>query len=68
MTEKFLASSEACACPPEDRRTDWNDCKVHVDCDEWCQAFQRPFGAEETRAAYEHWRYHSYLNGCSHGC
>jgi hypothetical protein len=42
-------------------------CSVHVNCDEGCKALTDPQTEAELRAALEHWRSHSYLNGCSHG-
>lgn len=39
----------------------------YVECDEDCRALTDPQTAEEIKAAYEHWRGHGYLNGCSHG-
>lgn len=39
-----------------------------VACDEYeCEAIYDPKTPEEMVAAYEHWRWHSWLNGCSHG-
>lgn len=37
-----------------------------VDCDEGCLAFDDPKTPFEVKRAYEHWRDHSYLGGCSH--
>ncbi len=39
-----------------------------VHCDESCGAFDEPQTPDEIRAAFEHWRDHSSLGGCSHGC
>lgn len=44
------------------------ECLIHVDCDERCKALADPQTPDEVRAAYEHWRHHQYLCGCSHGC
>lgn len=38
-----------------------------VRCDMFCGAREEPKTADEFEAAYEHWREHSYLSGCSHG-
>lgn len=40
----------------------------YVECD-WiaCAALQEPSSPEEVATAYEHWKDHSYLCGCSHG-
>lgn len=45
-----------------------SSCDIHVDCDQGCKALSHPETPDEVRAAYEHWRGHSYLSGCSHGC
>ena len=45
-----------------------NDETTTVDCDENCGAVEEPTSVEEFRAAYEHWRSHSWLFGCAHGC
>lgn len=38
-------------------------------CDEEsCLAPNKPDSPEGYRLAYQHWRYHSRINGCSHGC
>lgn len=42
-----------------------DDCIVK--CDRDCRALAEPETREEIRAAYIHWRKHSYLHGCSHG-
>ena len=42
-------------------------CPVHVECDDKCKALKNPQTFEEYRAAYEHWRDHAWLLGCSHG-
>ncbi len=39
-----------------------------VECDLECGALNKPDTAEEIKAALEHWKSHSSLNGCSHGC
>jgi hypothetical protein len=39
-----------------------------VHCDELCDAMQEPETFEEYKLAYEHWRNHGDLSGCSHGC
>lgn len=44
----------------------WND-TPYVACDEICFALQEPETLEECKAALKHWRYHSYLHGCSYG-
>lgn len=38
-----------------------------VACDRKCPAKDSPYTREEYVLAYEHWRYHGYLHGCSHG-
>lgn len=39
-----------------------------IECDEYeCVAVADPQTDEEIARAYEHWRWHSYLSGCSHG-
>lgn len=43
-------------------------CKVHVDCDQACEALREPKTAEEMQNALDHWEAHSYLSGCAHGC
>jgi hypothetical protein len=37
-----------------------------VCCDVRCKAKDKPETLEEYKAAYEHWRRHQYLRGCSH--
>jgi hypothetical protein len=37
-----------------------------VCCDVRCKAKDKPETLEEYKAAYEHWRRHQYLAGCSH--
>lgn len=44
----------------------WN-CETHVSCDDGCMAMVNPVTFEEYKAAYEHWRSHHDLRGCSHG-
>jgi len=39
----------------------------YVSCDEYCEALMDPQTDDEVQAAYEHWRRHGYLDGCSHG-
>lgn len=39
-----------------------------VACDEGCGAKRIPETPEELLAAYEHWKYHGEMYGCSHGC
>ena len=40
----------------------------YVQCDQDdCRAKEAPEGENELRAALEHWRWHRYLHGCSHG-
>jgi hypothetical protein len=38
----------------------------YVACDLLCKAKDKPETLEEYKAAYEHWRRHQYLCGCSH--
>lgn len=56
-------SGPDCACDG-DRYT---SCDVHVGCDDLCGALREPESDEEIRGAFEHWRGHGYLSGCSHG-
>lgn len=35
--------------------------------DKTCKAFELPQRTEEVADAYAHWRYHTYIYGCSHG-
>lgn len=42
-------------------------CKIHVGCDDACEALVEPKTFEELKAALDHWEAHSYLSGCSHG-
>lgn len=52
--------------------TDWSshpepNCP-YVYCDDMsCRALEDPVSGDEVRAAYEHWRHHGYMHGCSHG-
>lgn len=39
-----------------------------VDCDEECGAFVQPTTFDEYKAAWKHWKSHSDVSGCSHGC
>ena len=54
-------------CECEDTTIDYPDCEKHVHCDSRCMALREPFSRDDLEAAYEHWRYHGYLSGCSHG-
>lgn len=38
-----------------------------VECDTFCGAKDEPETDAEYRAAYEHWKRHGLLHGCSHG-
>lgn len=56
---------------PMDRRSgdheDGGEC-VYVPCDvASCRALRDPHSLEEYKHAYEHWRGHAYVHGCSHG-
>lgn len=42
--------------------------RTRVSCDDNCGAFEDPVTPDEFKAAYEHWKFHGYLCGCSHGC
>lgn len=44
------------------------DTSTFVDCDDSCGALQNPVTLADYERALEHWRYHSTLGGCSHGC
>lgn len=46
---------------------DWGE-TPYVPCDEPCFALAKPVTLEECKAALAHWKNHSYLSGCSHGC
>ena len=37
-----------------------------VACDAFCGAKENPVTIDEYRDSYRHWRFHSYLSGCSH--
>jgi hypothetical protein len=39
-----------------------------VPCEYKCGALLAPKSESEIYKAYIHWRYHSYLGGCSHAC
>jgi len=39
-----------------------------VQCDSFCQAKEEPKTYKEAIATLEHYKNHSYLSGCSHGC
>ncbi len=39
-----------------------------VECDANCGALREPKTKKELVAAVNHWRSHSSLSGCSHGC
>jgi len=39
-----------------------------VECDESCKAKENPETLEEYKATLEHYKHHSLLSGCSHGC
>ena len=39
-----------------------------VECDSFCGAKEEPETLEEHKATLEHYKHHSYLSGCSHGC
>lgn len=43
------------------------DSEVFVRCDDACRAKVDPQTPEEVRLAYEHWRGHYNMRGCSHG-
>lgn len=45
-------------CPDEDR---------FVRCDQACRALVTPISPGEIAAAYQHWRFHRSMGGCSHG-
>lgn len=54
---------------PNDRHSgyhsDGRECPFVACDDPSCMALREP-DRENLRLAYEHWRYHSYLSGCSH--
>jgi hypothetical protein len=64
----------ACKCGAALSEDEWSDdhadgtpCPL-VACDrEDCRAKENPVTLDELRAAYEHWRSHPRLHGCSHG-
>lgn len=37
-----------------------------VDCDHSCQALEQPRTILQLLLAWDHWRHHEYLHGCSH--
>ena len=39
-----------------------------VSCDTLCHAKCEPLTYDEMQATIIHWKDHSYLSGCSHGC
>ena len=39
-----------------------------VSCDKECGAYINPETSEEYKKAYEHWKNHNNMSGCSHGC
>lgn len=43
-------------------------CKVHVACDDACEALREPKTPKEYQDALDHWETHGLLSGCSHGC
>lgn len=45
----------------------WDDNDV-VECDSDCGAKNKPTTHEELLAAYEHWKFHGSMCGCSHAC
>lgn len=55
--------NEARHCTPKKRA----DGRELVCCADECDALLDPHTLEEYVAAYEHWRRHSWLGGCSHG-
>jgi hypothetical protein len=57
-----------CTCNPADKWCNGPECRVHVACDDNCGALCDPQTLDECKAALEHWRSHSCLRGCSHGC
>ena len=38
-----------------------------VPCDDECKAKENPETLEEYEATLDHYKYHGYLHGCSHG-
>ena len=53
-----------CTCDDDDFA---GYCDVHVSCDQNCRALNDPHHPDDVAAAYEHWRRHRWLHGCSHG-
>ena len=46
---------------------EWKEAHGYVACDSVdCEARDEPKTAQEYQQAYEHWRRHQYLGGCSH--
>jgi hypothetical protein len=43
-----------------------NEIREIVECDDNCGAYEQPKTFKEYKAAWEHWRGHSSLSGCSH--
>ena len=60
--DRPVTAKVECRCDDE-----WDECTVHVACDEDCRAPADPVTLAEWRAAAVHWRTHSFTAGCSHG-
>lgn len=61
--EGVEAVSEGCRCG-----TDAAWCPAHVSCDSDCRALEEPVSFDEIKAALDHWKNHSWVSGCAHGC
>lgn len=54
----------------KDRYDQMNEDRANglVECDGSCKAKENPETLEEYKATLEHYKHHSLLSGCSHGC
>lgn len=66
-TVKRVGGDPRCGCGQNGKQFR-EGCDIHVACDDECEALVDPSTYEEWRAARDHWRGHSFLSGCSHGC
>lgn len=42
--------------------------QVYVDCDKNCRALLEPITFDDYVKALDHWKNHSFIEGCAHGC
>ena len=59
-----MSGVNECTCGVEDRFY----CEVHVSCDDGCKALVYPETPDQYTRALVHWKKHSHMLGCSHGC